>query len=68
MQGNEIRKMTKDAIKSCRLKNVSGKFIESLTDFLHGIADESDRVRAIISRGEPKAEKLLKNFTHMTKS
>ena len=64
-----MKQLTEKAIKECRLKNISKKFLESLRKFLNEIAKETEEIREIIEQKEKKdVEKVLLNFTHITQA
>ena len=82
---SEIREEAEKIVKNCYIKNVSTKFLETLKEFLFGIADEVSYVRRSIGvkddkdnlvkdadlkaeRKDPIVQKLLRNFTYLTKS
>jgi hypothetical protein len=64
-----VKILTEKAIRECRLKNVSKKFLDSLRQFLNDIAKETEEIREIIQQKEKKeVEKVLLNFTHITEA
>lgn len=69
LRGEQVKQLTEKAIKECRLKNISKKFLESLRKFLNEIAKETEEIREIIEQKEKKdVEKVLLNFTHITQA
>ncbi len=62
LTGNELRLLSSQAFKECKIKNLSDKFKQALTSFLEDISQQIDNLQKKFN--EPS---FLRNFTHITK-
>jgi hypothetical protein len=85
MLPSEIREEASRLVVNSNVKNPNAKFVQTVKDFLIGIANEVSTVRQSIGvkndrdnlvtesdlrseRKDPIVQKLLRNFTYLTKS
>lgn len=62
LTGDQIRRLSNDAITNCRIKNLSNKFKTALEQFLEDIAQQ-----VTILQKKFNEDSFLRNFTHITR-
>ena len=62
LTGDQIRRLSNDAISNCRIKNLSNKFKTALEQFLEDIAQQ-----VTILQKKFNEDSFLRNFTHLTR-
>jgi repressor of nif and glnA expression len=62
LTGDQIRRLSNNAITNCRIKNLSKKFKTALEQFLEDIAQQ-----VTILQKKFNEDSFLRNFTHITR-